>query len=151
MKFLFLVFLIVPIIEIYFLITVGSAIGAGLTIALIIFTALLGAFLVRAQGFSTFVRVQQQLGKGELPAIEILEGLFLLVAGALLLTPGFLTDAVGFAFLTPPLRRWIIKRSLVSGAWAGRIQTTRSQSDYVERDVHIEGRVIEGEYYDTDR
>lgn len=151
MKLLFLVFLIVPIIEIYFLITVGSAIGAALTIALIIFTALLGAVLVRAQGFSTFVRVQNQLAQGEMPALEILEGLFLLVAGALLLTPGFFTDAIGFAFLTPPLRRWIIRRLLATGAWQGRVQSVSDKSSYVERDVHIEGRIIEGEFHESDR
>ena len=151
MKFIFLVFLIVPIIEIYFLITVGSVIGAGMTIALIIFTALLGAFLVRAQGFSTFARVQEQLAHGEMPALEILEGLFLLVAGALLLTPGFFTDAIGFAFLTPPLRRWIIRRSLASGAWQGSVQSVNVKSDYGDRGVHIESRVIEGEYHESDR
>ncbi len=151
MKILFLIFLVVPIIEIYFLIAVGSAIGAGLTIALIIFTALLGAFLVRAQGFSTFVRVQNQLSKGEMPAVEILEGLFLLVAGALLLTPGFFTDAIGFAFLTPPLRRWIIRRSLASGAWRGGIHATNTRGNYTETNAHIKGRVIEGEYHDVER
>ncbi|MGI9317359.1 MAG: FxsA family protein [bacterium] len=151
MKFLFLIFLIVPIIEIYFLITIGSAIGAGLTIALIIFTAMLGAFLVRAQGFSTFVRVQSQLAKGEMPAIEILEGLFLLVAGALLLTPGFFTDAIGFAFLTPPLRRWIIQRMLSAGVWRGHVESVSASKGYATQNTHIEGRVIEGEYKETER
>lgn len=101
-------FLIVPLVEIWLLITVGSAIGAGWTVFLVVLTAVIGAFLVRAQGLSTLARSQAVLRRGELPAIELLEGAALLVAGALLLTPGFFTDAVGFALLVPPLRRQMI-------------------------------------------
>lgn len=108
MKFFFLIFLLVPLIEIYFLIKIGGLVGAGLTILLVVFTAVLGAFLVRAQGFATFARVQAQFARGRLTAPEMLEGLLLFVAGALLLTPGFFTDAVGFVLLVPPLRRKII-------------------------------------------
>ncbi|MGB5707318.1 MAG: FxsA family protein [Arenicellales bacterium] len=151
MKFLFFAFLIVPIVEIYFLITIGSVIGVGLTIALIVLTAMLGALLVRAQGFSTIARVQGQLEKGEIPAVEILEGLFLLVAGALLLTPGFVTDAIGFACLTPPLRRWIIHRMLAARMLRGDVQSVKTDTGYSRQNVHIEGRVIEGEYSDIER
>jgi len=112
---LFLVFLAVPLAEIYLLIQIGSVIGAGWTIALVVGTALLGAFLVRAQGISTIRRVQQNVERGQLPAVELLEGLGLLVAGALLLTPGFFTDAVGFLLLTPPLRRAVIAFGLARG------------------------------------
>ena len=93
---LFLVFLAVPLAELYLLIQIGGVIGAGWTVVLVVGTALLGAFLVRAQGVSTIRRVQQNIERGQLPAMELLEGLALLVAGALLLTPGFFTDAVGF-------------------------------------------------------
>ncbi len=154
MKFLFIAFLAIPVIEIYVLITVGSAIGAGTTIALIIFTALLGAVLVRAQGFSTLARVQGQLARGEMPAIEIFEGLFLLVAGALLLTPGFVTDAIGFAFLTPPLRRLIIHRILAAGIIQGQVQAASGSAIYGDRndsrDRPDRGRIIDGEYRDLD-
>ncbi len=122
MKFFFLIFLLVPLIEIYFLIEIGGLIGVGMTILLVVFTALLGAFLVRAQGFATFARVQMQLAQGRLPALEMLEGLLLFFAGALLLTPGFFTDAVGFVLLVPPLRRKIIRHLLsrrVFGATVG--------------------------------
>jgi UPF0716 protein FxsA len=112
---LFAVFLLVPMVEIYLLIKVGSLIGAGWTVFLVVFTAVLGAWLVRAQGVSTFGRVQAMLNRGELPAVEMFEGLFILVAGALLLTPGFFTDAVGFAFLVPPLRRLAITAMLRRG------------------------------------
>jgi UPF0716 protein FxsA len=106
---LFLAFLIVPLAEVYVLIQVGSVVGAGWTIFLVVFTAVLGAVLVRIQGLSAIDRVRRALAADELPALELVEGLFLLVAGALLLTPGFITDAVGFACLTPPLRRGVIR------------------------------------------
>lgn len=147
MRFLFILFLVVPVVEIYFLITVGSAIGAPLTIALILLTAFIGAFLVRAQGFATLARVQMQMAKGEMPAIEILEGLFLLVAGALLLTPGFITDAIGFACLTPPLRRWLIAKMLAAGALRGSVSAgfNARQNSGPEQP-----RVIDGEYRNVD-
>ncbi len=143
MKILFLLFLVIPLVEIYLLIQVGSVIGTWSTIALVVGTALLGAVLVRSQGFSTIVRVRGQLDRGELPALEIFEGLFLLVAGALLLTPGFFTDAVGFACLTPPLRRALIRQFLSSGEVTGQAGTVRQTGDR-------QGRIIDGEYRDID-
>jgi len=106
---LFLLFLIVPLVEIYFLIQVGSAIGALPTVFLVVFTAVLGVLLLRYQGFVTLRNFQSNMGRGKLPALEILEGMVLLVAGALLLTPGFFTDAIGFACLIAPLRRAVIQ------------------------------------------
>jgi UPF0716 protein FxsA len=79
-----------------------------MTIFLVVFTAVLGAWLLRIQGFSTLRRIQQTVNQGGLPAVELLEGAVLLVAGALLLTPGFFTDAIGFACLVPALRRALI-------------------------------------------
>ena len=105
---IFLIFLAVPLVEIFLLIKVGNVIGAPWTIALVVLTALVGAWLVRLQGLSALNRVRQSAARGELPALELLEGLFLLAAGALLLTPGFFTDIVGFACLTP-LRRSLIR------------------------------------------
>ena len=152
MRIFFLVFLFVPLIEIYFLIKIGSMVGAGYTILLVVFTAVLGAFLVRAQGFATFARVQMQLGKGQLPALEMFEGLFLFVAGALLLTPGFFTDAIGFVFLTPPLRRKIIAYLMdrkLFGAMSGQVvyeqNSTRSQSS-----SSGQGRIIDVDHEKVD-
>ena len=105
---LFLLFLLVPLIEIYFLIQVGSVIGAIPTIALVVFTGLLGAMLLRFQGLATLQRTRMTMAQGQLPAMEMMEGVLLLFSGALLLTPGFVTDAIGFAFLIPPLRRAVI-------------------------------------------
>ena len=122
-QFLFLLFLIVPLVEIYLLIEVGSVIGAIPTVFLVVFTAVLGVGLLRIQGFSTLSRVQNTLAQGGIPAIEMLEGAVLLIAGALLLTPGFFTDAIGFACLVPGLRRagirWALKRFLVSPFGSG--------------------------------
>ena len=109
---LFALFLIIPIAEIYLLLKVGGIIGAFPTVFLVVFTAVLGAFLLRVQGFSTLARVRETAARGGIPAIEMLEGAVLLVAGALLLTPGFFTDAIGFACLIPPLRRFVIVRLL---------------------------------------
>jgi len=103
--FLFLCFLLIPLGEIYLLIQIGEVIGAGWTILGVVATALIGAFMVKLQGIFTIERATRSIRSGELPAIELIEGLFLLLAGALLITPGFVTDAIGFLCLTPPLRR----------------------------------------------
>ncbi|NCF82513.1 MAG: FxsA family protein, partial [Proteobacteria bacterium] len=92
---LLLLFFTVPLVEIYVLLEVGGAIGVLPTIAMVVLTAVIGAGLIRAQGLATLGRVQQQLERGELPAVGIIEAALLLVAGALLLTPGFVTDTIG--------------------------------------------------------
>ena len=101
-------FLTVPIVEIYLLIQVGQVIGAGWTIFLVVLTAVVGVALLRIQGLSTLRRAQDKLNHNELPAREILEGMGLLVAGALLLTPGFFTDTIGFLLLFPPTRMLLV-------------------------------------------
>ena len=106
---LLLLFLTIPLVEIYFLIKVGGWIGAAPTVFMVVFTAVLGALLLRFQGFSTLQRLQLSLARGELPAVEMLEGVVLVISGALLLTPGFFTDALGFLGLIPPLRQALIR------------------------------------------
>ncbi|MGR9091590.1 MAG: FxsA family protein [Gammaproteobacteria bacterium] len=101
----FLLLLSVPLLEIYLLISMGRVIGAGATILVVIVTAVLGAWLLRLQGLGTLARVQAASQAGQLPAVELVEGLILLVSGALLLTPGFFTDAIGFLSLVPSIRR----------------------------------------------
>ena len=151
MKALFLIFLVVPLVEIYLLIEIGAEIGAGTTIFLVVFTALLGALLVRVQGFSTLGRVQMQLLNGQIPALAVIEGLFLFIAGALLLTPGFFTDTLGFIFLTPPLRRWIIRAILKRGILHGiGPAPEQSRSAAESKDASRPNRVLEGEYRDLD-
>lgn len=103
-----LIFVAAPLAELYVLIEVGSQIGAASTILLSIFTALLGGALVRYQGFAVLFRARELMERGEAPAIEMLEGTMLLVVGLALLLPGFITDAVGFLLLIPPLRRAVV-------------------------------------------
>lgn len=102
---LLLTLLSVPLIELFVLIEVGSNIGAGATIGLVILTAVLGAWLLRLQGLVTLARARKALDAGEIPAVELVEGLILLLTGVLLLTPGFVTDAIGFIALLPGVRR----------------------------------------------
>ena len=104
---LFLIVLIIPFAEIYLLLQVGGIIGALPTIFLVVFTAALGAWLLRRQGFATFRRFQENLAQGVIPAYEMIEGPIILLGGLLLLTPGFITDLLGFACLIPPLRKKI--------------------------------------------
>ncbi len=111
---LLLLFIIIPILEIYLLIQVGSIIGGLPTILLVILTAFLGTYLLRSQGITTWQKVQDSLQQGQMPAFALLEGLLILLGGALLLTPGFFTDTLGFICLIPGLRKqlilWMSKR-----------------------------------------
>jgi len=109
-------FLVIPIIEVYLLIEVGGLIGAGWTILLVVLTAVIGVNLLRQQGLSTLMRANQVMSQGQIPAMEMMEGLFLAVGGALLITPGFFTDAIGFICLLPFTRRGIIQYLLLNSA-----------------------------------
>ena len=106
---LLLLFIIVPIIELILLIQIGQLVGTVPTIALIIFTGALGAFLVRRQGISVLNKIRTELQTGQLPAGSIFDGAIILLAGAFLMTPGILTDTMGFLCLIPPTRRFIKK------------------------------------------
>jgi UPF0716 protein FxsA len=118
---LLLLFFSIPLVEIYVLLEVGGIIGVPSTIALVVLTAVMGAGLIRAQGIATLARVQEQLQRGELPAVEIIEAALLLVAGALMLTPGFVTDTIGFLILVPPLRRMAIQSFLARRMGAAKV------------------------------
>jgi UPF0716 protein FxsA len=150
-RFLFLLFLVIPLVEIYFLIQVGKVIGAGWTIFLVVGTAVLGAFLLRLQGFSTLQRAQTVMARGELPAVEMLEGLILLISGALLLTPGFVTDTFGFLLLIPPVRqsliRQILKNSQIIFRQHGSAHFRQHRSS---PSPHDDSSIIEGEVVDDD-
>jgi UPF0716 protein FxsA len=106
---IFLFVLIIPFAEIYLLLQVGGMIGALPTVFLVVFTAVLGAWLLKQQGFATLQRFQASLAQGIVPAYEIIEGPIILVGGALLLTPGFITDILGFACLISQVRRKIAR------------------------------------------
>ncbi|RMG93077.1 MAG: FxsA family protein [Zetaproteobacteria bacterium] len=105
-----LLFVTVPLIELYVLIKVGAGIGGVNTIVLCLLTAAIGGILIRWQGLRTLLDAQHQLSRGEIPADHALHGLMLVISGILLFTPGFITDSVGFLLLVPAFRRWIIHR-----------------------------------------
>ncbi|EGU45599.1 FxsA family protein [Vibrio splendidus] len=109
---LLLLFIFVPIIEIGLFIQVGGFLGLWPTITLVLITAFVGASLVRSQGIQTLMSVQGRLQQGEMPAQQILEGVMLAVAGVLLLTPGFMTDALGMLVLLPAPRAMIAKKMM---------------------------------------
>ncbi|WP_404361752.1 FxsA family protein [Marinobacter sp.] len=118
-----LLFIVMPVVEMVILIKVGGMIGALNTVALVLLTAVIGAALLRQQGLATLLRANQRLSGGELPAREVAEGLILAIGGALLLTPGFVTDTVGFLCLVPGSRHWLagqlLKRMVVSSQAQG--------------------------------
>lgn len=136
---LVILFLGVPLVEIYLLIEIGSVIGALTTVALCVLTAIGGGILLRLQGLSTMTRAQQSMARGEPPAIEMLEGVALMIGGALLLTPGFATDFIGLLCLLPWTRRAAVRafiaRAQVHPGPPGRRPGTG-----------FEGRTLEGEF-----
>jgi UPF0716 protein FxsA len=137
---LLLLFLFVPLLEIWLLIKVGSLIGALPTVALVVLTAVIGAALARYQGLATLQRLQSTLARGEAPAIEMVEGVILLLGALLLLTPGFFTDALGFACLIPPLRRrlawWALRR--ITLVTPGGVRSPRPATRTIEGEFHRE-------------
>ena len=138
-RILLVLFLAIPLLEIYLLIKVGNSIGALNTVILVVLTAVIGAWLLRLQGISTLRRVQATAARGEMPAIEMLEGMMLFLSGALLLTPGFFTDTIGFILLVPPIRKalalWFLERS----GTIVKMHTEHHESRH-------SGRYIDGDY-----
>ena len=106
---LLLLFTVVPLLEMYLLIQVGSRIGAEVTILVVVLTGAVGAILARMQGFQVIVQIRERLRAGRLPADELLSGGLIVAGGLLLVTPGLLTDAVGLALLLPPFRSQVVR------------------------------------------
>ena len=140
-KLFLILFITIPLVEIAILINIGKIIGAGYTIALVIGTAFLGVSLLRIQGISTLAKVQANISKGQLPATELIEGLILLISGALLLTPGFFTDMLGFLMLVPILRQRLAETFFVN-FMKNHINIRQTQTRT--------GNIIEGEHWDSD-
>ena len=115
-RILFLLFIVVPIIEIALLIQVSDVIGGFATIALVIITAIIGAKCVKQQGLGAYTNVQQQMAQGQLPGEHIFTGLCVIIAGILLMTPGIMTDVLGFLLLTPAVRRSLSKALLAQAS-----------------------------------
>lgn len=111
-RLLLILFILVPILELWGLITVGKMIGAPLTILLVLLSGILGAYMAKSQGLKVLREMEAALYRGELPMPYIMDGVMILIGGVLLLTPGFFTDLVGLLFLIPP-SRMLIKRWLI--------------------------------------
>jgi UPF0716 protein FxsA len=125
-------FIVLPLAEIAVLIKVGSWIGLAPTLALIVLTAVAGTWMLRRQGFSVLIRARRQLEMGELPVVEVFEGLCLVFAGALLLTPGFITDTLGALLLVPPVRALLYRRL---GHYLERHVVGQPRAEQPERDA----------------
>ena len=116
---LFLLFLVVPFVELFVLIQVGQTIGVLNTIGLLVLVSVVGAWLVKREGMGTLVRARDRIDAGQVPGSELVDGVLILFAGALLLTPGFLSDVLAVLLLLPPLRagfrgaavRWLARRA----------------------------------------
>lgn len=147
-----LLFIIIPLVELYVIIAVGEEIGALWTVMLVLLTAVIGVNLLRMQGMSTLARAQKNMAQGAIPAMEMMEGITLAVAGVLLITPGFITDTIGFLCLFPLSRqaiiRYIMSRATVhtnmGGFQPGQQHQTSSKPP--GKDHAKKGRIIEGEY-----
>jgi len=147
---LFLAFLSVPLIEIALFIQVGGAIGLWPTLGIVVLTAILGTFLVRTQGLMAMGNLRRSFSELDDPTEPLAHGAMILVAGALLLTPGFFTDAVGFALLMPPVRRaafdQLRKRVHVRRFEMGPDGPRGPQGPRRQRDPGV----VEGEYHEVD-
>jgi len=151
-----LLFIAIPLVELYVIIAVGEEIGAFWTVILVLLTAVIGVNLLRIQGMSTLMRAQQNMAQGAVPAMEMMEGIVLAVGGVLLITPGFITDSIGFLCLIPASRqaviRYIMARSTVQtgfNAGMGGFQSNPQQkpgSESPDGKPPKVGRTIEGEY-----
>ncbi|MRX28155.1 FxsA family protein [Kangiella sp. HZ709] len=146
-----LLFIAIAIAEVYVLIGVGGLIGTGPTIALIILTGVIGVNMLKGQGISVFARFQEKLATGQAPAEEMVEGVLLVVSGAFLITPGFLTDTLGFLWLIPQSRDWFAKK-LIKLGWFKSVKTggfnaQSSQNPFEsQQPKQQDDGVIEGEY-----
>lgn len=142
-------FIGVPLLEIAVFIQIGGYLGLWTTLAIVVATAVLGTILLQVQGFGILRKAENHLNKGELPIEEVVSGVFLLVAGALLLTPGFVTDAIGFALFVPGVRL-ALGRSIMRGLMSsGSFQVHTYSSGPRPRDP--EGhQTIDGDFRELD-
>jgi UPF0716 protein FxsA len=172
---LFLLFAVLPIAEIMLLINVSDSIGGWNTFFIVVFSAFIGAFFVKREGIATLRHVQEKSARGELPGKEISEGLLLLVAGVLLVTPGFITDAIGLLFTLPftrgPIAAALVKQMIARQGKGGGVHfsfgqrsgfenqdfrsdhapgssTSSQQGGRTDRNGNRAGDVIDGEYQD---
>ena len=156
MRFLFILFVIIPIVEITILIQVGQAIGAWYTVGLVLLSAFIGVNMLRYQSLATLGRAQERLNRQEMPGQEMVEGIVLAVGGAMLVTPGFVTDIMGFCCLIPATRKTFVKMLMsrftviTSAGGAHSSGFYRPGSGGAQETPRRDGDVIEGEVVDRD-
>lgn len=146
MAIFFLIFVALPLAEIYALVRIGSWLGVLPTIVLLFFVSAAGAYLVKREGLRVWRRMQDQIVAGKMPSNEILDGVCLLLAGVLLLVPGFVTDAVGLLLLLPPFR--LVLRKMLQRRSSKKIRVVATYSGRVVDNgqvIDVEGR------FDSDR
>lgn len=151
---LLLLFTVVPLVELLLLIEIGEQIGLGATILLIVTTGVIGASLAKHEGLRTLRDIQSEFNAGRLPGDHLVDALLILVAGAVLITPGVITDAVGFTLLIPPARRFIRKQ--LQRRFSGSItmvDMSRMQRPYGSGDdfIDVEARLVDAEEGETER
>ena len=145
---LLLLFIAIPLIEIALFIEVGGAIGLGWTLAIVLGTAVLGSWLVRQQGAQALQQLQRSFHALSDPTEPLAHGAMILFAGALLLTPGFFTDALGFLLLIPPVRRWVYEK-LRQRVTVQSFSMGSAETEFRPRHETLDGDVIEGEFQDV--
>ncbi|CAH0542795.1 FxsA family protein [Vibrio marisflavi] len=141
---LFLMFIVVPVLEIAIFVQVGSVIGLWPTVGLVLVSAFVGASLVRSQGLQTLMSVQKKIQQGVVPTEQIFEGVMLALAGILLITPGFLTDLMGMVLLLPAPRARLAKYVL------SKAEFKVSGQGFSKGPFNGDGNTFEGEYEKKD-
>ena len=142
--FLFFVFVVVPIIEIALFIQLGGLLGFWATMGIVVLTAMAGSILIRSQGFQAMQRLQASMSGGDDPVDSLVHGFFILVAGIVLVTPGFFTDAVGLSLLIPQVRQFLITYFSKHMSGYFHVVQTRQHPHQAQPDV------VEGEYVRLD-
>ena len=148
---LFPIFVVVTLAEIYVLVTVGQAIGGLSTVLLVIITAFIGSRLLKQQGWSTMAKAQQSIAEGRTPAVEMFEGVVILVSGVLLLTPGFITDILGLLGLMPWSRSYFINHFLEKNAervFSKKNSVSINRGESSETKKTNKDETIEGEFWE---
>ncbi len=137
----FIIFVIIPLSEIIVFVSVSDKIGLGTALLMALFTAILGGFIVKYQGMQTIITAQESMQKGNIPSKELFDGLCIVAAGATLITPGFITDIIGFALLVPSIRN-ILRRKLTA---SDKFQASSFSSEYKKDTdaIDVEYEIIE--------
>lgn len=162
MRIFFLLFVVVPVLEVWLLIKIGSAIGAIMTIVWLFLAAVIGINLIRYQGVATLMSINQQIQKGEVPAQSMAEGMLIGIAGVLLIIPGFASDFLALILLVPLFRRrllasWLrkvkVKTAYQGNIYEGESEVSNSSSVHEQgsKKIHKVGRTLEGEYRREDK